>query len=774
MYKKTGAGLNIKIKHKTLMKKITTLALSVLSSGLMVAGTPTTRVLSESPNSITIQFKPGDYQTTTVNTGAGEAKIISIENGTPLLIKGAPNLPKLTKSVIIPDFGLMQVKVTSSAFYDVENIDIAPSKGNLYRNVDPQQVPFQKGAEYSKNEFFPSEIAKLNYPFILRDFRAQTISVCPFQYNPQTRTLRVYTSITVAIDQKAGVSGENEFIRENADAPQIDKEMNAIYSRQFINYATTYRPSAYTPVSETGCMLIICYDDFKNDMAPFVTWKNQKGIPTELVLKSAAGTTAAAIKTYIANYYKAHPTLKFVLLVGDAPQVPSSKTSAGDSDNNYGYITGTDSYPEVFMGRFCATTSTQVQTMVARTIGYEKTPQRDGVWYKKGITIGSDQGPGDDNEYDWQHQRKIATKFKGFTYNDVSENYDGSQGGLDKSGNPTAASIASQINAGVGVITYTGHGAETQFVTSGFSSSNASALTNDKMNPFVWSVACVNGNFVSGSCLAEAFTRAGSPTKPSGALATLMSTINQSWNPPMEGQDAMVDILVESVSGNIKRTFGGISMNGCMEMNDAYPGKSGDGGAEMTDTWTCFGDPSVMLFTDTPAPMAVAHASKIPLNTTTVTVNCDVKDALVCLSKDGVILGTGYSDGKSVAITIPAATSGKIDVVATAFNKVPYAGTIDVSGTVGVDEIADVDFIKIFPVPANNSFTISGSLTNAGKIKLALYNNLGQEVVIIANESAAAGSFNRTVEVDQLPAGVYFCKLETGISTKIQRVVIQH
>ena len=756
------------------MKKITTLAFTLLTSGMMWAGTPPTRVLSESPNSITIQFKPGAYQATTVQTEAGEAKIIGIENGTPLLIKGAPNLPKLTQSIIIPDLGQMQVKVTSSSFYDVENIEIAPSKGNLYRNINPKDVAFQKGAEYSKNEFFPAEIAKLNYPYILRDFRAQTVSVCPFQYNPQTKTLRVYTSVTVTIDQKMGVSGENEFIRDNMDAPEIDKEMNAIYSRQFINYATTHRPNAYTPVSETGCMLVICYDDFKNDIAPFVTWKNQKGIPTEMVLKSAVGTTAAAIKTYITNYYKSHPTLKFVLLVGDAPQVPSSKTSAGDSDNNYGYLNGTDSYPEVFIGRFCATTSTQVQTMVARTVGYEKTPQRDGVWYKKGICIGSDQGPGDDNEYDWQHQRKIRGKFTGFTYNSVSENYDGSQGGEDKSGSPSASSIATQINAGVGVITYTGHGAETQFVTSGFSSSNASALTNDKMNPFVWAVACVNGNFVSGSCLAEAFTRAGSPTKPSGALATLMSTINQSWNPPMEGQDAMVDILVESVSGNIKRTFGGISMNGCMQMNDTYSGKSGDGGAEMTDTWTCFGDPSVMLYTDTPGMMNVAHASKIALNTTTVTVNCDVKDALVCLSKGGVILGTGYSDGKSVAITIPAATSGTIDVVATAFNKMPYAGTIDVSGTVGIDETADADFIRIFPVPASNTITISGVLTNAGKIKLALYNNLGQEVVMIANESASAGSFNKTVEVDQLPSGVYFCKLETGISTKIQRVVIQH
>ena len=50
---------------------------------------------------------------------------------------------------------------------------------------------------------------------------------------------------------------------------------------------------------------------------------------------------------------------------------------------------------------------------------------------------------------------------------------------------------------------------------------------------------------------------------------------------------------------------------------------------------------------------------------------------------------------------------------------------------------------------------------------------MGQQLMIIANEEAAKGVFNKTVDVTELPAGVYFCKLETvnGVSTKY--VVIQ-
>ena len=58
--------------------------------------------------------------------------------------------------------------------------------------------------------------------------------------------------------------------------------------------------------------------------------------------------------------------------------------------------------------------------------------------------------------------------------------------------------------------------------------------------------------------------------QPTGAVAFLGATINQSWNSPMEGQDEMVKILAEAYPTNIKRTFAGLSINGCMQMIDAY------------------------------------------------------------------------------------------------------------------------------------------------------------------------------------------------------------
>ncbi|MBK9318994.1 MAG: hypothetical protein IPM91_09385 [Bacteroidetes bacterium] len=45
--------------------------------------------------------------------------------------------------------------------------------------------------------FWPANITDLRTPYILRDYRGQTLLLQPFQYNAMTSTLRVYTEMTV-------------------------------------------------------------------------------------------------------------------------------------------------------------------------------------------------------------------------------------------------------------------------------------------------------------------------------------------------------------------------------------------------------------------------------------------------------------------------------------------------------------------------------------------------------------------------------------------------
>ncbi|MFH1296497.1 MAG: C25 family cysteine peptidase [Bacteroidota bacterium] len=618
----------------------------------------------------TVTFTLGGFYLNQVETVRGTAFIPSVEEGSPIMETGAPDLPKLTSTLIIPDLAGMQVEVVASSFTDFPDMEIAPSKGNLLRTVDPATVPYTYGQAYQADRFYPSTLVSTREPFIVRDLRGQTVIVYPFQYNPVTRILRVYHEVTVELVQ-VNETGTNQLFRKGSEI-RIEEEWAHIYATTFQNFDAI----TYTPLEEYGNMLIISHGPFMDAMQPYVDWKTSIGFPVEIVNVATIGSTASLIKNYIVNYYNTNG-LSYVVLVGDAAQIPTNTGGGlgGPSDNAYGYISGNDHYQELFVGRYSAESVAQVETQVTRTINYEMDPQLlTDDWYTTVIGIASNQGPGDDGEYDYQHVRNMQSDCLGFTYTWNPELFDGSQGGNDLPGNPTPAMVATEVNGGASQILYCGHGSTTSWGTSGFNNNNVNNLTNVDKLPFIWSVACVNGEFMNGTCFAEAWLRATDNGEPTGAIAFFGATINQSWNPPMEGQDEMVDLLVESYQNNIKRTFAGLSINGCFKMNDTY----GSAGYEMTDTWTVFGDPSIFVRTDNPGTMTVTHTPILFVGFTTLTVSCNVDGARATASMNGELLATGLVANGTVVLTFPALTSSTdtVHLAVTAFNYIPYMADI--------------------------------------------------------------------------------------------------
>ena len=340
-------------------------------------------------------------------------------------------------------------------------------------------------------------------------------------------------------------------------------------------------------------MLVICYDSFYSVMKPFVNWKNMKGIPTEIVNLSVIGTTSSNIDAYIESYYNDNG-LTFVLLVGDVGQIPTLYYSGHGSDPSYSYIIGDDNYQDIFIGRFSAQDTSQLETQVERSIEYEKYPQNGVDWYHKGIGIGSPEGIGDDNEYDWEHIRNIRTDLLGFTYSLVDEFYGGSQGGNDAPGEPSPTDISNALNEGRSLLNYCGHGAYDGIGWSAapgwyvFDNSDVNTLTNDNMLPFIVLVACNSGEFEHyNSCFAETWMRATNGGEPAGAIGVFASTQSQSWDPPMDAQDEINDLLVFETY----YSWGGLCYSGTMHMMDQY----GSSCYDETNTWTVFGDPSLQL-----------------------------------------------------------------------------------------------------------------------------------------------------------------------------------
>ena len=642
----------------THMKKLWTIAVSLLLINLLQAQTPQFTLVSSNNQEAIIHVSFPAYQAEGIYENGATMYRLQMQGAYPLLVAGAPELLETATSLIVPENSHPTVEVLSSESYTIDNFNLIPSKGRLLRNTNPATIPYVKNKTYSRDQMLYEDTVVVGDIYQLRDYQGVSLQFFPFAYNPAQQKLKVYSDITVRV--KFNATGNVRQVNKVASV------FNDIYQDHFLNY----NQMKSTPLMEFGEILILAPDNFCSAMQPYANWKIKNGYPTEIVPLSVAGNTSSAIKNYITSYYNSH-NLAFVVIVGDNQQFPTISAGGNVSDNYYVEVAGNDSYPDVILGKISAETVAQVTTQVNKFIQYERNPVVTSH-FSKFLGIASNQGPGDNNEYDYQHIRNIDNLLQNYTYTNGYELFEGSQGGLDASGDPTAAMVSSAVNAGVGIINYTGHGDVTMFVTTSFSNSHVNNLTNDNMLPFIFSVACVNGAYSGATCFAEAWLRATHNGQPAGAVGTLMSTINQPWNSPMCAQDHMNQILTGTSSVSQKRTFGGIAVNGIIKMLDNYHDY------EVARTWILFGDPAMMVRTAEPQTLTVNYDEMIPLGTTDIPFSCMVEGARITLTSHNEILSTGLVSNGNLTLSIPSSLTpdDTIFMVAAAPNYIPMEGTI--------------------------------------------------------------------------------------------------
>ncbi len=724
-----------------------------------VASQPVKVLSSMVPTVTKLQFDMQGLNLVEVNTPKGVAVIPTINAGVDIREKGYPQLPMVSNSIAISDTQDMVIEVISSKYTEQENVLVAPSKGAITRDQNPDLIPYEYGAEYSQNKFFPEEIATLADPFILRDVRGQSVMFSPVQYNPVTKTLRIYSEITVAVRESDKVSTVN--VMPQTRAP-FNAQFVPTYKRIFLNYEASRAVPAPAPEHFNGRMIVIAPDKFVDIVKPLVDWKNERGLETSIKRLSEidASITATKIKNFIkAEYEKTDESpLTYVLLIGDAADLPALKKSGFDSDQAYGQLVGTDSFNEIFIGRLSAQTDDQLKTQVDRTIHYERniTTADDFLGKATGIASNEGAGYGDNGESDMQHMDVIRTALLAYGYTSVSQLY-------HTSSYVTPAQVAADINAGTSLMNYIGHGSDTSWVTSNFGNSHMSQLTNFNRLPFILSVACVNGNFVNRTCFAEAFLRSQKDGKPTGAVAMLASTMNQPWQAPMRGQDEMVNILLDKKPENIKKTFGGITTNGMYYMIDKYPQGGISGGPLTADTWTCFGDPSLEVRTKVATEMTISHSENISEENPTLIVNCDTEGAVAALSvtdEHELLVKAVVVDGKA-ELTVPMRyfeskedeiTSIRLTV--TGFNKVAYQKLI--STVTSIDEVASA--YKVYGI---ESFIVA-DIDSAAKINV--YDLSGRTV---------ATKFAAEKTMIPVQAGTYLVVVETANGSRTAKVVVK-
>ena len=689
--------------------------------------------------------------------------IVSKQN---LYEKGAPSLPYYANSILLPATGNANFKIEFDEIIEYTSLDILPSLG-LQKRTDTAKS-YRFGSHYQKDAFYPGILFKPSTPFILRELRGQSIQLYPYQYNPITKTLRFYKNLRLHVSFDTSSSINELPVQPNSHLGE------QIFKTQFLN--SPKNRNKYKAKSEIGEMLVICPAAYVETIQPFVAWKNQKGIKTHLETTEKIGDSTKFLKKYIQNYYAENPSLLYLLLVGDAEDLPAYTYGNYESDEYwsdtyFGQLSENDYYSELFVGRFSGTPS-EVKTMVDRTLEYEKNPSA-GDWMTRAIGIASSQGLGigDNGESDWQHLRKIRTSLLATDYTYVYEFYDGNQGGLDSNSNPSNTEIVAAIDSGVGLLNYTGHGDTQNFVTSNFNTTDIEKTSNFGKYPFAISVACNNGKFVNATCLAEKWLRATKDNKTTGAIGVCASSILMDWAPPMQTQDEIVRLLGSPDPSIRKITLGALFNNGQYSMLEKY----GQDGEDVVQTWLFFGDPSTVFRNKITKPLNYKIDTCINYsNTIEFELSSSLDSISVGITKNNQFVDQGMFVNKKFTYSFPK-TSLKENylITLTKQNHTIEQFTINTDNKED-DNKEDITSIqktnnstlKIHPNPANTSITIP----NTTNYSLEIYTIEGK----LVDTYLHPGGYNFSMDTNLLKSGNYLFKITSNNAVFTEKVQITH
>lgn len=579
------------------------------------------KVLSSTESSLVLELDVNNYAKNAVSIEGKDYFSITARDAHSMLQKGKPDLPEYAYSVVIPQTSACNVRVVNAEYEDI-TLPVAPSKGSFSRSVDPAAIPYTFSEVYEKDAFYPSQLVSADAPFLMRDIRGSVVRLHPFQYNPVTGILRVYKKMEVEVSF-SGTDTRN--VLTSGVRHTIDKSMEELFRAQFINYDVMAASTLNTlPPKKTGGdkgvksppptekMLIICCDSFATDMSMFMYYKNIRGITTRLVTMSQVGTSADDVATYIKEEdYDINENLKYVLLVGDAARVPTmlcedmNRGFEGGADPSYALVEGSDSIPDIYIGRFSARNRSEVQTMVARSIYYEN--QSVQSWQHRSIGICDGLKYPTVSYYDYEHMDSIMTMLSNSTYGygGIERLYDSPAYGSDIIVDPTTSDVFNAVNQGAFLIDYCGESYSSAWDTGSFDSSDVDLLQNDNKLPFVFCSGRDVGDFtgdcsgITPPCFAEKWLTASNSSTGAaiGAIGFFGCSIDPLW---LEAQTAE-KLFTSKLANGVASTFGLLCFFSTIDMVAQY----GNRVNYILVSWNYFGDPSLAVIPNDYVPIPI-------------------------------------------------------------------------------------------------------------------------------------------------------------------------
>ncbi|MBO7618766.1 MAG: hypothetical protein J6T22_16395 [Bacteroidales bacterium] len=682
--------------------------------------------------------------------------------------EGCPNLPVESRLLAVPQGASARLNVIHVESEIVRNVDIAPALRIQAESEVPEFNYVKDKSVYEKNAFYPEQPFTIDRSSI-RGVDVVAVSVSPFQYNPVTKELKVYTNIELSVSYEGG-NGHfgDDRLRSPYWDPILASELMNYDQLPVIDYAARMQQwlrdeadgAEYLIITPNNDGWAVYADQLKD-------YRTRQGILTKVYrLDEMPATTTDEMKEWFHNAYNTWtiPPVA-VLLFGDhnsnmAEGIPAEYTYHSSTygncitDNFYADPTG-DNLPDMVFSRLVAANATEAQMMVSKQIEYEySNPNMDASTYDHPITalgwqterwfqicsevVGGywrNQGrhPVRINEiYEepapadiWSSQSGAAAVVEYFGPNGLGY-LPASPAELGGWTGGTGAQVVEAVNSGSMLLQHRDHGYAQGWGEPDFSNNNVAQMNNVGKMTFVNTINCQTGMFdYNYNCLVEAFMRRTYNGQNAGAVGCIGPTqvsysyVNDVFAWGMYDQfdpDFVPDYgPYASYEGNWQPAFGNVAGKYFLQQ---CAWVYGYGAKDITYTmFTAHCDAFLRLYTQVPRTMDVAHSSAIVAGSSSISVSapegCMI--SLVKANEDGGwdILAVASATGDMQVMEFePQVPPTIIHIVVTGQDYLRYEDTIEV--VPGEGSFIVVDSYSPHATPVNQQTQLSMTFRNVG------------------------------------------------------------
>lgn len=630
-----------------------------------------------------LHFRAPEYELETVFHLGSEYQKISMPGSGSIVNQDEPELPSITTyyEVETGQEYSVTVEVLESEIHS--NINLLPKHSWDVKQIDALKPLRKNRSIYNSHQKFPTELAVVSEPMVMRDIRVVAVTITPFQYDPLANKLEVIQSAWVELNP-VGSESQSTFSRKRSRA------FENLYKSFVVNYSRTVDEEEYQKPSILY-VLPSNSSSISSILDILLEWRKEQGYVVNTVSTSTIGSTTLNIKNYISNAYENwNNPPEFVALVGDAGgsfSIPTYFESwsgySGEGDHPYTTLEGDDQLPEVLIGRISFSSVTDMATIVNKILNYEKTPYTGENWFTRACLVGDSSPSGISTITTNEYIREVMEEHG---FDDVRTVYDGD---FD-------AQMVEDINDGVGFVNYRGW-----IGVSGFGAEDINSLTNGFMLPYVTLITCGTGSFAgSGTEIIETLIRAGTPSQPKGAIAAIGTATLQTHTMFNNAVDMGFyhGLFVDQIN-----SAGGTLMAGKLNLMNQYPSNPNNWVNIFTHWNNLMGDPALSLWTATPKSMSVTVNSILKTGTNFIDVYVEdeihnpLENSAVTLYRENEIHTQKFTDENgNVTIPLDELSVGDMTLTIQNRNYVPHQSTIqiiepDVNVNINLDDLAVID-----------------------------------------------------------------------------------